>query len=191
MLYWVADILCFLRYSIECFKGDPNPGTQLLCGGVQCSINCFVCQILPISDIVIKFVDPLEIAESLLDKYHCLKLLTKLKKLPVLPLPVPAAVKTIENENTMSSLPWCWTKTPSCSSLPSSPSWSYSPHLFAASVAAEDDQWLQFQLEEACPSSSSWTSSICGSWPTAPAPSPGPLWSVGLQSSSRTRGITN
>ena len=38
------------------------PGTtQLLCGGVQCSINCFVSQILPFSDIVIKFVDPMEI----------------------------------------------------------------------------------------------------------------------------------
>jgi hypothetical protein len=38
-----------------------------------------------------------------------------------------------------------------------------------------------------CPSSSSWSSSICGSWPTAP--SPGPLGSVGLQSSSRTRQV--
>ena len=165
MLHWVAAILGFLRYGVDCFKGDPNPGPQLLCGGVQFSINCFVCQILPISDIVIKFVDPLEIAKSLLEKYPRLNMLTKLKKLPVLPLPVPAAVKTIENENTMSSLPWCWTKTPSCSSLPSSPSWSYSPYLFAASSAAEDDQWRR-----PCPSSSSWTSSISGSWPTASAP---------------------
>jgi hypothetical protein len=90
----------------------------------------------------------MEIDESLLEKYPRLKLLTKLKKLPFLPLPVPAAAKTIENETTMSSLPWCRIKTPSCSSLPS---WSYAPYLFAASVAAEDDQWLQFQVEEAVP----------------------------------------
>ena len=104
MLHWVAAILGFLRYGVDCFKGDPNPGPQLLCGGVQFSINCFVYQILPISDIVIKFVDPLEIAESLLEKYPRLKLLTKLKKLPVLPLPVPAAAKNIENENVKSAL---------------------------------------------------------------------------------------
>jgi hypothetical protein len=26
MLYWVAAILGFLRYGIDCFKGDLNPG---------------------------------------------------------------------------------------------------------------------------------------------------------------------
>ena len=46
-------------------------------------------------------------SESLLEKYPHLKLLSKLKKPPVLGLPVPAAAhaKADENEHTMSSLP--------------------------------------------------------------------------------------
>jgi len=106
-------------------------------------------------------------SESLLEKYPHLKLLTKLKKPPVLPLPTPAPAQSDENENTLSSLPssgrisllgpGVGSRSPLVPLHPPPPP-GHIPHkkvfaedLFAASVAADDDQWLQFQVEEAVP----------------------------------------
>jgi len=109
-------------------------------------------------------------SESLLEKYPHLKLLTKLKKPPVLPLPDNIAA-TDQNENIPSTEsiqaapagrisllgPGVGSRTPLVPLYPP-PLNEHIPRtkvfaedLFAASVAADDDQWLQFQVEDNVP----------------------------------------
>jgi len=108
-------------------------------------------------------------SESLLDKYPHLRLLTKLRKPPVLPLPDDKIneknVEGKENPNTSSppsgriSLlgPGVGQRTP-LGPISSTIEPVHIPRikvvaddLFAASIAADDDEWLQFQVDGSVP----------------------------------------
>ena len=111
-------------------------------------------------------------SESLLEKYPHLKLLTKIRKPPILPLPGDEAndKSILGKENPVGSGdavspsgrisllgPGVGPRTPLVQ-IPSTPEQGLIPRtkvvaddLFAASIAADDDEWLQFQVEDNVP----------------------------------------